>query len=95
MSARSASGWRRVVLRLTRTDQEYGGWRSEGSKAMNTCVICRFQVELDDAVTPTAGSYCVCLRCFARETDTVRAMPKDFPCEIMAVLTAAGTAEST
>ncbi len=37
---------------------------------MFRCVLCKFNVELDDAITPTRGGGCVCIRCFARATDS-------------------------
>ena len=37
---------------------------------MYRCLICRFDVELDDAVAPTRRGTCVCVRCYARETKT-------------------------
>jgi hypothetical protein len=43
---------------------------------MATCTICRFETELDDVVLGGRTGRCVCLRCFARETDTARPMPK-------------------
>jgi hypothetical protein len=55
---------------------------------VHTCVICRFEVELDDAVVPTASGLCVCVRCFARETDSGHLMDKEFRREIVDVLDA-------
>ncbi len=37
---------------------------------MYLCVICRFLVEIDDAIVPTGLGRCICLRCFRRETNT-------------------------
>lgn len=59
---------------------------------MYKCVICRFVVELDDAIVPTASGWCVCVRCFARETDTARPMPKELRIDLTATLAAAGVA---
>ncbi|MFN8559774.1 MAG: hypothetical protein U0531_21315 [Dehalococcoidia bacterium] len=53
---------------------------------MFTCVICRFAAELDDVVAPTATGRCVCLRCFARETDTAMSMPKNLRRALSAAL---------
>jgi hypothetical protein len=55
---------------------------------MTTCIICRFTAELDDVVIAGAGGRCICLRCFARETDTTVAMPKTLRRELAAVLAA-------
>lgn len=43
---------------------------------MFTCLICRFDTELDDVAVPMQGGRCICLRCFVRETDTAKPMPK-------------------
>ena len=43
---------------------------------MTTCIICRFDTELDDVAVAGGEGRCVCLRCFARETDSVRPMSK-------------------
>jgi hypothetical protein len=43
---------------------------------MATCVICRFETELDDVVLGGRTGRCVCLRCFDRETGSARPMPK-------------------
>ena len=50
------------------------------------CVICRSNVELDDAVVPTGAGRCMCLRCFTRETDTIRPMPRALRRELIAAL---------
>jgi recombinational DNA repair protein (RecF pathway) len=53
---------------------------------MYRCVICRFETELDDVIAPTASGRCVCLRCFARETDTLRPMPRALQRALSALL---------
>jgi hypothetical protein len=53
---------------------------------MFTCIICRFEVPLDDAVAPTAAGRCVCLRCFSRETATARPMSKSLHRELAAAV---------
>lgn len=53
---------------------------------MITCIICRFDTELDDVMVAGAAGRCVCLRCYARETDTVRPMPKSLRRELTAAL---------
>ncbi len=53
---------------------------------MPTCTICHFETELDDVAVATATGYCICLRCFTRETDTERPMPKALRREIIAAL---------
>ncbi len=54
-----------------------------------TCIICRFNSELDDVVV-RSGAQCVCLRCYLRETGETHPMPKSLRREIIAALAAAG-----
>lgn len=55
---------------------------------MFTCIICRFNQQLDDvAVRREGGNQCVCLRCYGRETGTALTMPKALREQIVAVLT--------
>ena len=53
---------------------------------MLMCTICRFTMELDDAVVTTAAGRGICLGCFARETDTAKPMPKALRREIIRTL---------
>jgi recombinational DNA repair protein (RecF pathway) len=53
---------------------------------MYTCVVCRFPVELDDVVTSTRSGGCVCLRCFAAATETIKPMPKKLRQEVITTL---------
>ena len=54
-----------------------------------TCIICRFETELDDvAVAGGSAGRCVCLRCYSRETATARPMPKALRREIINALAA-------
>jgi hypothetical protein len=54
---------------------------------MYLCVICRFAVELDDAVVPTSSGTCVCIRCFVRQTENdIKPMDKDLKLSIEALL---------
>jgi hypothetical protein len=66
-----------------------GPVRPVKDKAMYLCVICRFLVELDDAIAPTTHAHCVCLSCFARETETARSMGPILRGEVSAVLATA------
>jgi hypothetical protein len=43
---------------------------------MRTCRICRFETEMDDVVLALPSGACVCLRCYDRETNSARPMPK-------------------
>jgi hypothetical protein len=42
---------------------------------MYRCLICRFGVELDDAIALTSRGTCICVRCFARETKSEQRVP--------------------
>ncbi len=54
---------------------------------MVTCVLCGFSTELDDAAVLMGGRpRCICLRCFARETGTARAMSPTLRREVDACL---------
>ena len=53
---------------------------------MATCVICRFETELDDVVLGGRAGRCVCLRCFDRETGNGRSMPETLRRELSATL---------
>ena len=53
---------------------------------MWTCTICRFATELDDVVVVIGQGTCLCLRCFDRETDGGRPMPKALRRQLTAVL---------
>jgi hypothetical protein len=53
---------------------------------MWTCIICRFATELDDVVVATGHGACVCLRCFDRETDGAKPMPKALRRQLTALL---------
>jgi hypothetical protein len=39
-----------------------------------TCIICQFNVVLDDAVVSSRNGRCICLRCYLRETGADRPM---------------------
>jgi hypothetical protein len=53
---------------------------------MSTCIICRFETELDDVVIGGSAGRAVCLRCYARETGTARPMPKALRRDLIATL---------
>jgi hypothetical protein len=55
---------------------------------MFTCLICRFDTELDDVAVPGTGAHCICIRCFARETSTAVRMPKGLRNQVLATLAA-------
>ncbi len=61
---------------------------------MYQCVICKFEVQLDDAVAPTPGGHCVCVRCFARETESEHPMDKSLRQSILGVLSETAAIES-
>lgn len=49
---------------------------------MRTCRICRWEVTLDDVVVELREGRCICLRCYLRETEGAREMPKDYQRQI-------------
>ena len=53
---------------------------------MSTCMICHFLAELDDMAVRGPGSACVCLRCYARETDNEKRMSPALRRELAAAL---------
>ena len=55
---------------------------------MRTCRLCQWSVTPDDVVLALSGDRCVCLRCYLRETDNTRAMPKAYQRQIAAALEA-------
>jgi hypothetical protein len=55
---------------------------------MYRCLICRFEVELDDAVAVTRRGACICIRCFARETNTEHPLPSALRRELERALAA-------
>ncbi len=55
---------------------------------MFRCVICHFDVELDDAIAATRRGTCVCVRCFARETNTEHPVPSALRRELERALAA-------
>ena len=59
---------------------------------MYLCVLCRFLVELDDAMLTTEGGCCICLRCFSRETETAVSMSNILRDELVVVLAGAEVA---
>ncbi len=62
---------------------------------MAVCIICRFDVALDDiAITGSRPQRVVCLRCFTRETGTDRPLPRPLRQAVMAVLAAVDVAEA-
>ena len=55
---------------------------------MATCTTCRYETEFDDVVLGGRTGRCVCLRCYGRETESGRPMPKALRRELIAVLAA-------
>ncbi len=56
---------------------------------MYTCRICRFEVELDDAIVTTAKGGCVCLRCYLVQVEDHKPLSKELRRELTALLAAA------
>ena len=55
---------------------------------MLSCILCRFDTELDDVAVQGPGHRCICLRCYLRETDSARPMPRELRLAIAATLAA-------
>jgi hypothetical protein len=55
---------------------------------MFTCILCRFQMEADDAAVGGLGGTCICLRCYVRQVGTERPMPAALRRELTATLAA-------
>jgi hypothetical protein len=53
---------------------------------MCTCELCHFAVELDDIALKRASGQCVCLRCYLREAEVDRPLPKALRRDIEACL---------
>ena len=53
-----------------------------------TCIICKYETELDDVALRHDERRCVCLRCYTRETETARPMPKLLQRDLSATLAA-------
>lgn len=59
---------------------------------MFACILCHFAHRLDDVALRWGASQCICLGCFARETDSVRLMPGALRRQLSAVLAELGVA---
>jgi hypothetical protein len=55
---------------------------------MQTCRICRFEIEMDDVVLTQADGRCICLACYGRATGSGLLMPKPLRRELSAALAA-------
>lgn len=56
---------------------------------MVTCIICRYEVPLDDvAIVGSRRGRVVCLRCFGRETGAALPMPRALRRELSEALAA-------
>lgn len=53
---------------------------------MNRCRLCHFPTEQDDVVLRFPSGACLCLRCYARESDSARPMPPALRREVVAAL---------
>lgn len=50
------------------------------------CILCAFDVELDDTVVTSAGFRCICLRCYSRETGNLKLMTRGLRKELVSTL---------
>jgi acyl-CoA thioesterase FadM len=53
---------------------------------MMICILCHFATERDDVALTLAASGTICLRCFDRETESQRPMPKALRRQLEATL---------
>ena len=58
---------------------------------MIVCIICGFETELDDVKLGNHRDRCICIRCFARETGSVRRMSAALERDVMQALAALET----
>jgi hypothetical protein len=56
--------------------------------AMMNCLICHFDIEIDDLAIHGVGRRCVCLLCYGRVTGSSRPMPKKLQRVVQAALSA-------
>jgi hypothetical protein len=50
---------------------------------MYKCVVCRWEVELDDVEVNGSHGGCVCIRCYSRLVENEKPMPKDLRKELI------------
>jgi hypothetical protein len=55
---------------------------------MFVCTLCHFEAPLDDVAVACGAGRGICLRCYARETDTTKPMPKALRQALIAALAA-------
>ena len=53
---------------------------------MYHCILCAFDVELDDTVVTSGNGRCICLSCFNKETQSEKRMGKSLRTELVATL---------
>jgi acyl-CoA thioesterase FadM len=53
---------------------------------MRPCILCHFATELDDVALTLAVVGTICMRCFDRETESQRPMPKALRRQLEATL---------
>lgn len=53
---------------------------------MLRCILCGFDVELDDTVVVSASHRCICLLCFNTETNSHKRMGRTLQRELTATL---------
>jgi hypothetical protein len=53
---------------------------------MFTCIVCHFDVPLDDTVVLRKDGRCLCLRCVHREAGTTLVMPRKYRQQIISCL---------
>lgn len=53
---------------------------------MYRCIVCHFDVELDDVELRGGARSCVCVRCYARQVDAEHPMPKELRRDLIQTL---------
>jgi hypothetical protein len=53
---------------------------------MFICMICHFDAPLDDTVVSGPSGRCICLRCYLRETESMRPMAPSLQRDLSDVL---------
>ncbi len=53
---------------------------------MPTCIFCRWETVLDAVVLTSPAGNCICLRCYARETDSAKPLSRELRREVVTLL---------
>jgi len=61
---------------------------------MFRCIVCHFDVELDDVEIRGRHGGCVCVNCYARLVENEKRMPKELRRELVSFMTEVGDREN-